>query len=99
MAFDRGTLDTHLSAAAGEDPALVAELRAAFVESAQRQLDLLGRSRCDANWRFAAERLRGLAASFEVVDLISLADEAERGAPGDPYIQRKIREALALLAG
>lgn len=98
MAFDRGTLDTALSAAAGEDPALIRELRAAFIESAERQLDLLGRSRCDANWRFAAERLHGLAASFEVTDLIALADEAGQSAPGDPYIQRKIREALTLLA-
>lgn len=97
MAFDRGTLDSTLAAAAGEDPALVAELRAAFLESAERQLDLLGRSRCDANWRFAAERLRGLAASFEVHDLVDLAGEAERSAPGDPYIRRKIGEALATL--
>lgn len=94
MAFDRGTLDSTLAAAAGEDMGLVAELRAAFLQSAERQLDLLGRARCDANWYFAAERLRGLAASFEVHDLVALAEEAERGAPGDPYIRRKIGEAL-----
>jgi len=98
MAFDRGTLDSKISAAAGEDPALIDELRVAFLESAARQLDLLGRARCDANWRYAAERLRGLAASFQVTELLMLAEEAEQGAPGDPYIQRKIREAIALIA-
>ena len=99
MAFERGILDSALAAAAGEDLQLIAELRAAFLESAARQLDLLGRARCDANWRFAAERLRGLAASFDVVELAALADEAEEGAPGDPLVQRKIRDALRQLAG
>ena len=99
MAFDRGTLDSALAAAAGEDPTLIDELRTAFIESAERQLDLLGRSRCDANWRFAAERLRGLAASFEATELVALAGQAEEGAPGDPFIQRKIRQALQELAG
>lgn len=99
MAFDRGTLDSALAAAAGEDPVLIDELRSAFIESAERQLDLLGRSRCDANWRFAAERLRGLAASFDVSELVALADQAEEGAPGDPLVQRKIRRVLQDLAG
>ena len=36
----------------------MAELKAAFTESAARQLDLLGRARCDANWEIAAARLK-----------------------------------------
>ena len=51
MAYDPGALNASLAAAVGSDGALMAELKIAFVESAARQLDLLGRSRCDANWR------------------------------------------------
>jgi HPt (histidine-containing phosphotransfer) domain-containing protein len=83
-----------LAAAVGSDPALMAELKIAFVESVSRQLDLLGRSRCDANWEIAAARLKSIAASFGAVGLIALADEAQQGAPGDPVVLRKIAAAL-----
>ncbi|CAA9537076.1 MAG: hypothetical protein AVDCRST_MAG91-3473 [uncultured Sphingomonadaceae bacterium] len=99
MAFDPGSLHSALAAAAGDDGGLIAELRAAFFESARRQLDLLGRARCDANWRLAAARLKGLAASFGLEDLVLLADEAEAGAPGDPVVQRKIIRAIIELGG
>ena len=82
MAYDPGALNASLAAAVGSDAALMAELKAAFVESAARQLDLLGRSRCDANWEIAAARLKSIAASFGVAGLIALADEALRGRPG-----------------
>ena len=94
MAYDPGTLNASLAAAVGNDGALMAELKSAFAESAARQLDLLGRSRCDANWRFAAARLKSIAASFGLNDLIALADEALAGAPGDPAVLRKIAAAL-----
>ena len=99
MAFDTGTLSSALSVAAGhEDGALIAELRTAFLDSARHHADLLKRSRCDANWRLAAGRLKGLAASFGIMDLFALADEAEAGAPSDPVVQRKIASAIGLLA-
>ena len=44
MAYESGSLDATLAAAAGEDIALLAELRCALVESAERQLDLLRRA-------------------------------------------------------
>jgi HPt (histidine-containing phosphotransfer) domain-containing protein len=94
MAYDPGALDASLAAAVGADYLLMAELRAAFVESAARHVDLLGRSRCDANWQTAASRLRSLAGSFGAVNLMDLADEALRGAPGDPVVLRKVRSAL-----
>ena len=94
MAFDPGALNASLAAAVGSDPALMAELKNAFVESVSRQLDLLGRSRCDANWEIAAARLKSIAASFGAVGLIALADEAAEGAPGDPVVLRKIAFAL-----
>lgn len=99
MAFDPGSLTSALSVAAGEDDALIAELRAAFLESARRHTDLLARSRCDANWTLAAGRLKGLAASFGMDGLVDLALEAEAGAPGDPVVQRKIAQGIAELSG
>ena len=94
MAYDPGALNAALAAAVGNDSDLMAELKGAFVESGRRQLDLLGRSRCDANWEIAAARLKSIAASFGARDLIALADEALEGAPGDPVVLRKIGAAL-----
>jgi HPt (histidine-containing phosphotransfer) domain-containing protein len=94
MAFDPGALNASLAAAVGSDPALMAELKIAFVDSVSRQLDLLGRSRCDANWEIAAARLKSIAASFGALGLIALADEALQGAPGDPVVLRKIASAI-----
>jgi HPt (histidine-containing phosphotransfer) domain-containing protein len=94
MAYDPGALNASLAAAVGDDGDLMAELKAAFAESAARQLDLLGRSRCDANWAISAARLKSIAASFGLNDLVALADEALAGAPGDPAVLRKIAAAL-----
>lgn len=95
MLYETGALDANLAAAAGDDAVLMAELRDAFAESLARQLDLLKRSRCDANWDVAAMRLKGLAASFHASDLIVLADEAVASAPGEPTVIRKIAAFLA----
>lgn len=93
--MDYGSFDTALKAAAGDDGALILELRATFVDSAKRQLSLLSRSRCDANWQYTSWRLKGLAASFGAVKLMALADEASEGAPGDPVVIRKLAHAIA----
>lgn len=95
MAYEGASLDANLAAAAGHDPELVRELRAAFIESAERQVDLLSRARCDGNWQVAAMRLKGLAASFHADGLCLLADEALDAAPGDPAVIRKLRQMLA----
>lgn len=92
MAYESGALDATLAAAAGDDAALMAELRKAFAESLERQVDLLKRARCDGNWNVAAMRLKGLAASFHATDLIDLAEEALDGAPGDPVVLRRIEK-------
>jgi HPt (histidine-containing phosphotransfer) domain-containing protein len=94
MVYDPGALNASLAAAVGSDAALMGELRAAFVESAERHLDLMARARCDANWNFSAARLKSLAASFGAVGLSGLADEALDGAPGDPVVLRKLRAAI-----
>lgn len=94
MAYDPGALRQALAAAVGDDPGLATELREAFVASAAGLADLLARSRCDANWRGAAWRLHGLAASFGATDLMALAVSAAHGAPGDPRGLRRIEEAI-----
>ena len=90
MAHEAAAFDATLAAAAGEDRALLEELRAAFLESLTHQIDLIGRARCDGNWEVAALRLKGLGSSFHAPDLVELADEALDGAPGDPAVIRKL---------
>ena len=97
MAYESGALDATLAAAAGDDAALMAELRAAFIESAQKQSDLLKRSRCDGNWTVAAMRLKGLAASFHADELCEAAEEALVCAPGEPTVVRKIDTLIGKL--
>lgn len=97
MSLDYGSFDTALKAAVGDDAALMAELRLSFIDSAKRQISLLSRSRCDANWQYFSWRLRGLAASFGATQLMALADEASDGAPGDPVVVRKLNHAISAI--
>lgn len=99
MAYEAGHLDVILATAAGDDAALLAELRETFVASVARQVDLLRRSRCDGNWQVAALRLKGLAASFHADPLIDLADEAIEGVPGEPSVIRRMQSWLDEFAG
>ena len=90
MAFATFDLDATIAAAAGDDTALLGELRAVFSESLARQIDLLRRARCDGNWNVAAMRLKGLGASFNAPDLVRLADRALDSAPGEPVVIRDL---------
>jgi hypothetical protein len=90
-----GDFDATLAAAAGEDAALLRELRAAFADSVAQQVDLLRRARCDGNWEVAAMRLKGLGASFHAPDLVRLAEQALDGAPGEPGVLRKLERFCA----
>lgn len=94
MSFDSGPLDRYLSAVCGDDPAMTADLRKAFSDSAHELADLLRRARCDANWNMAALRLKSLAATFGIIPLIELAEAAMAGAPGDPAVLRAINLAI-----
>ncbi|MXO85382.1 Hpt domain-containing protein [Altererythrobacter aurantiacus] len=98
MAYDNGNLEATISAAAGDNAALQGELATAFLDSIARQLDLLKRSRCDANWNMAALRLRAIAASFHAEQLVALADETLASAPGEPTVLRKMDAVLASFA-
>ena len=99
MAYEGGALDATLAAAAGSDSELLSELRGAFLESAEKQLDLLKRARCDGNWNVAAMRLKGLAASFHAEDLLLASDNALESAPGEPAAIRDIENVLKRFAG
>lgn len=95
MAYEAGALEATLAAAAGGDAALFEELRASFVESVARQIDLLERARCDGNWVLSAMRLKGLAASFHSRVLHDLAEEALDAAPGEPTVVRRLKAFAA----
>jgi HPt (histidine-containing phosphotransfer) domain-containing protein len=98
MAFEGGNLNAALAAAVGDDQSLVHDLRRAFLESADRQLDLLARATDESGWQLALWRLKGLCGSFGVVHMIALADEAQETAPGDAKSLRRLRSALAALS-
>jgi HPt (histidine-containing phosphotransfer) domain-containing protein len=97
MAYDPGAIDATLAAAVGDDPALIAELREAFVDSAQRVLESLESAESDDMWRSAAWRLKGLAASFGAVRLMALANDASQAQPGDIVTINRIRRAIERL--
>lgn len=98
MSMDYGALDSWLAAVTVSDESLRNELLQSFLESAYRQVDLLRRSRCDANWHYSALRLRGLAASFDNHKLLELAEKAVESVPGDPAILRELDAELARLS-
>ena len=96
MAYDPGAIDSTLAAAVGDDPALIAELRGAFVASVRRALATLDASDA-AGWASAAARLEGLAASFGAVRLAQAARDAAAAAPHDPRVRRTLERLAARL--
>lgn len=97
MAYDPGQIDATLAAAVGDEPALIAELREAFLDSAKRTLAVLDAADDADGWRAAAARLKGLAASFGAVRLMALADEALAARPCDPAMLRRLHRAVSRL--
>lgn len=97
MAYDPGAIDATLAAAVGDEPALIAELREAFLDSAKAGLRMLERAEDADAWRSAAWRLKGLAASFGAVRLMALATEAAAAVPGNVDMLRRVRRAVERL--
>ncbi|TKD50827.1 Hpt domain-containing protein [Sphingomonas baiyangensis] len=97
MAYDPGAIDATLAAAVGDEPALIAELREAFLDSSKRALAALTLAEGSDQWRAAAWRLKGLAASFGAVRLMALATQAADMPAGDPTTLRKIKRAVERL--
>lgn len=97
MAYDPGAIDATLAAAVGDDPGLIAELRAAFLDSARCGLAAIEAAEDEEAWRAAAWRLKGLAASFGAVRLMALATEAAGMAQGNAAMLRRLRRAVERL--
>lgn len=97
MAYDPGQIDATLAAAVGDDPALVAELREAFLNSAKAGVDALALAGSADEWRSAAFRLKGLAGSFGAVRLMALATQLAQAQPGDLDLLKRTRRAVARL--
>ena len=97
MAYDPGAIDATLAAAVGDEPALIAELRTAFIEGATRCLVAIEDADDAEAWNAAALRLKGLAASFGAIRLMALAGEAAVAPQGDAEIRRRLHRAIARL--
>lgn len=97
MAYDPGAIEATLAAAVGDEPGLIAELRAAFRDGAERALDAMTRAADEPAWREAAWRLKGLGASFGAVRLMALASEAADRPCGDVRMLQRLRRAVERL--
>ena len=97
MAYDPGAIEATLAAAVGDDPGLIADLRVAFLDSAERAIAALDAAANRDEWSAAAWRLKGLAASFGAVRLMALAKEAGDAAAPDPELLQKLRRMVARL--
>jgi histidine phosphotransfer protein HptB len=97
MAYDPGAIDATLAAAVGDEPALIAELRDAFLDSVKKCLDGMRAAEKPDGWAAAALRLKGLAASFGAVRLMALASEAATGPAHDGAVLRRLQRAVERL--
>lgn len=97
MAYDPGAIDSTLAAAVGDEPGLIAELRLAFTDSADRALVAMADAETAEAWKAAAWRLKGLAASFGAVRLMAMATEAVLAEPGDVATVTKLKRAIERL--
>ncbi|CAN5519722.1 hypothetical protein BH09PSE4_BH09PSE4_10740 [soil metagenome] len=97
MAYDPGAIDATLAAAVGDEPALIAELREAFLDSAKGGLKALETAVDPESWRVAAWRMKGLAASFGAITLMRLATEAAEADLGDQAVLRRIKRTVERL--
>jgi histidine phosphotransfer protein HptB len=97
MSFEQA-LDASLAAALGDDQALVAELRAAFLDSARRHFCALAEAESDREWRDAALRLKGLAASFGAESLMEAAARASESPGPSPQSLDAVERALVVLS-
>lgn len=96
MAYDPGAINATLAAAVGDDPGLLAELRIALVDSAERAVLAMEAAADPDAWSVAAWRLRGLAASFGAVRLMAMAGEAA-SVPQDAPTIAKLKRAIERL--
>jgi histidine phosphotransfer protein HptB len=97
MAYDPGALESTLAAVAGQQSSLIAELRDAFFESADTHVATLRTAAAQPVWDQAAQRLRGLAASFGLQRVMDAARDAITVPCGDIKALQRIERALAAI--
>lgn len=97
MSFEKA-IEASLAAALGDDQVLLSELRGAFLDSAARHVEALREAQSDEDWRDAALRLKGLAASFGANALLEQAGRASRTSCGDRKALAGVQAELAIFA-
>jgi HPt (histidine-containing phosphotransfer) domain-containing protein len=98
MAYENTQIDALLAASLSDDPSLMRELHRAFLESAGDHMRALKDATNVPEWHMAAWRFKGLCASFGVVSLAELAEQATEAPLHDPALLRKMQAALAAVA-
>lgn len=97
MAYHHGAIETALSAALGDDSALIADLRTAFFDGVARHLGTLDRAQSHEQIVDAASRLRSLAASFGATRLMSALIPVIEGGAMAAADRRRIERAIAIM--
>ena len=97
MAYDPGAIDATLAAAVGDEPALIAELREAFLDGVKRCLEGMKSADSADGWTGYALRLKSLSASFGAIRLMALASEAATGQAHDGAVLRRLHRAVERL--
>jgi histidine phosphotransfer protein HptB len=97
MAYNPGALEAALAAAVGKEPDLIAELRTAFIESAQVHISAMQQAKTLDAWCAAALRLHSLAASFGARRIMDAAMAASRATYIDKVNMQKIERAISAL--
>jgi len=91
MVMDPGAIEKALAAAVGDDDALIAELKSAFLESAQLHLASLYEADDRQRWQDACWRLHALAVGFGVMRLAQASEQAASLPPRDRLALRRLR--------
>jgi histidine phosphotransfer protein HptB len=97
MAYYSGAIEASLTAALGDDPVLVADLRQAFFDGIARHLAALDEAMDDGAIRDAAARLRGLAASFGADRLMQALTPTIETGRITPAQRRRVDRVVAMM--
>ncbi len=97
MTYEHGTIDSTLAAVAGDEPAVIQELRHAFVEGVTRAMEAMHMAEDAGEWREAALRLKGLAASVNALPLMTLSAQAAELESPDAQLLDRIGDQVARL--
>jgi len=97
MAYHHGAIEASLSAALGNDAALIADLRTAFFDGVARHLSALDQAESRDQIVDAASRLRNLAASFGATRLMSALSPVIETGTVVPSERRRIERAIAMM--